>query len=247
VPGDGLVHAALRAYSTRRPDGSDGASRRGWTIASAPGRAWTAASGASRARPDAIGSATRAVKVHAAGADEVCMTNDDRAADDRRPPSRRRMSRMRPWISVAMLVAVYPLLVGYGGPNPFHVARLLPSGDNFQPGNWVESTTVASKDEITVVIMASWCPHCVRMIDQLAADPDARRRVDMVLLFDDENGAAARQGEYVKYPAKLAGRDLPYFFAKDEEFAGLYRGFPTILACTRQGCTTKSRADIGLR
>lgn len=85
------------------------------------------------------------------------------------------------------------------------------------------------------------------MIDQLAADPAARRRVDMVLFFDGENGAAARQGDYVKYPAKLAGRDLPYYFAKDREFAGVYRGFSTILTCTRQGCTTKSRVDIGLR
>lgn len=175
------------------------------------------------------------------------MTNDHRAANDRRPTARRRTSRVRSWILVAALAAIHPMLVGYGGPNPFHVAPFLPSGDNFQPGNWVESTSVASKDEITVVVMASWCPHCARMIDQLAADPAARRRVDMVLFFDDENGEEARRGAYVKYPAKLAGRDLPYYFAKDAEFSGLYRGFPTVLACTRQGCTTRSRADIGLR
>ncbi|MBY0275117.1 hypothetical protein K2Z84_07240 [Candidatus Binatia bacterium] len=159
-----------------------------------------------------------------------------------RPPR-----RMRSWILAATLVALHPILAGYGGPNPFHVAPLLPSGDNYQPGNWVESTTVSSKDEITIVLMASWCPHCARLIDQLAVDPDARRKVDMVLFFDDENGEAARQGEYVKYPAKLAGRDLPYYFAKDDEFSGLYRGFPTILACTRRGCATRSRSDLGLR
>ena len=174
------------------------------------------------------------------------MTNDDHRAHDRSRTTRS-TRRARRWILAAMLASAHPMLVGYGGPNPFHVAPFLPSGGNYQPGNWVESTTVSTKDEITVVLMASWCPHCARMIDQLAADPAARRRVDMVLLFDDENGAAARQGEYVKYPAKLAGRDLPYYFAKDDEFAGLYRGFPTILACTRQGCTTKSRSDIGLR
>jgi thiol-disulfide isomerase/thioredoxin len=156
------------------------------------------------------------------------------------------MARMRSRILVACLAAAYPLLVGYGGPNAFHVARLLPSGANFQPGNWVESTSVSSKDEITVVLMASWCPHCARMIDQLDADRAARDRVDMVLLFDDENGPAAQQGDYVKYPDKIANRDLPYFFAKKGEFAGLYQGFPTILTCSRQGCTSRSRADLGL-
>lgn len=166
---------------------------------------------------------------------------------DRRRRALRATARMRSWLLVAVVAALHPVLVGYGGPRPFHVAPLLPSGDNYQPGNWVESSTVSSKDEITIVLMASWCPHCARLIDQLAADPGARGRVDMVLFFDDENGDGARQGAYVKYPAKLAGRDLPYYFAKDAEFSGLYRGFPTILACTRQGCATRSRADVGLR
>jgi thiol-disulfide isomerase/thioredoxin len=148
---------------------------------------------------------------------------------------------------VLWLVAVHPLLVGYGGPDPFQVAPLRPSAGNYVPGEWVASTSTSSKDEIVVVVMASWCPHCARMIDQLAASGGARGKVDMILFFDDENGAAARQGKYITYPNKLAGRDLPYYFAKKTEFAGLYSGFPTVLACSRQGCTRKSRADIGLR
>ena len=148
---------------------------------------------------------------------------------------------------LVVLLAAYPALVGYGGPNPFHVAALQPSAGNYVPGDWVESTTLSSKDAVTVVIMASWCPHCARMIDQLAADPDARRRVDMVLFFDDDNGAGARSGQLIKYPAKLAGRDLPYYLARKGEFAGLYRGFPTVLSCSRQGCAERSRAALGLR
>ena len=147
---------------------------------------------------------------------------------------------------VLSLLAAYPVLVGYGGPDPFQVAPLRPSGDNYAPGEWVESTALSSKDEIVVVVMASWCPHCARMIDQLAASGNARARVDMVLFFDDENGAAARQGKFITYPGKLAGRDLPYYFAKKAEFSGLYSGFPTVLACSRAGCARKSRADIGL-
>ncbi len=150
-------------------------------------------------------------------------------------------------LAMLLVVAVHPALVGYGGPDPFRVAPLRASGGNFVPGEWVESTSVSSKDEIVVVVMASWCPHCARMIDQLAASGDARAKVDMVLFFDDENGAAARQGKYVTYPDKLAGRDLPYYFAKKAEWGPLVSGFPTVLACTRQGCTRKSRADIGLR
>jgi thiol-disulfide isomerase/thioredoxin len=148
---------------------------------------------------------------------------------------------------IIALLAAYPALVGYGGPDPFQVAPLRPTGDNYAPGAWVESSSVSSKDEITVVVMASWCPHCARMIDQLAASGDARAKVDMILFFDDENGAAVRQGKYITYPNKLAGRDLPYYFAKKSEFAGLYDGFPTVLACTKQGCARKRRADIGLR
>lgn len=140
-----------------------------------------------------------------------------------------------------------PALVGYGGPDAFQVAPLRPSGDNFVPGEWVSSATLSSKDEITVVVMASWCPHCARMIDQLAASSNARDKVDMIVFFDDENGAAAQQGKYIAYPGKIAGRDLPYYFARKSELDGPYSGFPTVLACTRAGCTRKSRTDIGLR
>ena len=148
---------------------------------------------------------------------------------------------------VLALLAAYPALVGYGGPNPFQVAPLRASGDNYVPGDWVSSTTISSKNEITVVIMASWCPYCARLLDELAANPAASSKIDMVLFFDDENGPAAAQGKYLAYPSKIAGRSLPYYFAKQSELDGLYRGFPTILGCTREGCTSKSRSDIGLR
>jgi thiol-disulfide isomerase/thioredoxin len=154
---------------------------------------------------------------------------------------------MRSLRLLLVLLACYPALAGYGGPNPFHVAPLQPSGGNYAPGEWVESSTLSSADAITIVIMASWCPHCARMIDQLAADPAARRKVDMVLFFEDDGGPGARAGQLIKYPAKIAGRDLPYYLAKQGEFAGLCRGFPTILSCSRQVCTEKSRADLGLR
>jgi thiol-disulfide isomerase/thioredoxin len=154
----------------------------------------------------------------------------------------------RSWRTLLLaLLTAYPALVGYGGANPFHVAPFRASGENFAPGEWVESTTVSSKDAITIVLMASWCPHCARMIDQLAADEDARAKVDMVVFFDDEAGSAARQGSHLTHPQKLYGRRLPYYFAKKREFAGLYSGFPTVLSCTREGCTKKGRATLGLR
>jgi hypothetical protein len=68
-----------------------------------------------------------------------------------------------------------------------------------------------------------------------------------VRFFEDDAGAGARDGTLIKYPSKIAGRDLPYYFAKKGEFAGLYRGFPTILSCSRALCTQKTRADLGLR
>jgi len=163
-----------------------------------------------------------------------------------RVPMNPAMRSLRPF-ALGLVLAVHPLLAGYGGPNPFHVAPFRASGENFAPGEWVESTAVSSKDEITVVIMASWCPHCVCMIDQLAASGDAREKVDMVLFFDDEAGPGARQGGHLKYPEKLYGRRLPYYFAKKGEFAGLYRGYPQVLVCSRQLCREGSRASLGLR
>ncbi|MEW6268764.1 MAG: hypothetical protein AB1689_05635 [Thermodesulfobacteriota bacterium] len=156
------------------------------------------------------------------------------------------MSRIHAWL-VAACIAAYPALVGYGGPNPFHVAPFRRAGDNYAPGEWVESTTLSSKDAVTIVVMASWCPHCARMIDQLAANPSARGKVDMILFFDDENAAGMREGKHLRQPAKLAGRDLPYYFAKKREFQGLYSGFPTILSCSREGCTRLGRRDVGLQ
>jgi hypothetical protein len=138
-------------------------------------------------------------------------------------------------------------IVGYGGSRPFHVAPLRPAGDNFAPGPWVESTQVSSKDAVTIVLMASWCPHCAGLIDELAASPATRDRVDMILFFDDENGEEAKQGRYIQHPDKLAGRDLPFYFAKGPEFEGLYPGFPTILSCSRAGCMQKDRRALGLR
>jgi hypothetical protein len=145
------------------------------------------------------------------------------------------------------LAAAYPLIVGYGGPIPFQVAPFRPSGDNFAPGKWVESTALSSKDEITIVVMASWCRHCAGLIDELAARPGGRDHVDMILFFDDENGDGAKQGRYIQHPDKLAGRNLPYYFAKSREFDGLYQGFPAILGCTRAGCGPKDRRALGLQ
>jgi hypothetical protein len=157
----------------------------------------------------------------------------------------RTMSSLRASLAVALL-ALSPCLVGYGGPRPFQVAPLRPSGDNFVPGTWVESTKTSSKDEITIVVMASWCPHCARLIDDLAASPSARGKVDMILFFDDENGDEAKAGRFIQHPDKLAGRNLPYYFAKSPEFEGLYEGFPAILACSKQGCGPKDRSALGL-
>lgn len=145
------------------------------------------------------------------------------------------------------LVGAYPLLVGYGGPNPFHVAPLHATGDNFVPGAWVESTSLSRKDEITIILMASWCPHCARMLERLAARSDSRTGVDMILFFDDEYEGGRRRGKFIARPEKLAGKSLPYYFAKKQEFEGLYSGFPTILACSRAGCRQKSSSALGLQ
>jgi hypothetical protein len=144
------------------------------------------------------------------------------------------------------VVTAYPLLVGYGGSRPFQVAPLRPAGDNFAPGSWVESSRVSNKDEITVVLMASWCPICAGLIDELAASPGSRGKLDMIVFFEDENGDEAKQGRYIQHPEKLAGRDLPYYLAKGKDFEGLYLGFPTILGCTQSGCTPRDRTAIGL-
>src|SRR5262245_35075853 len=102
--------------------------------------------------------------------------------------------------SLLAVLAAYPLLVGYGGANSFQVAPLRPTDGNYVPGTWVDSDTVSSKDAVTVVVMASWCPHCARMIDQLATDPSARSKVDMILFFDDENGSNTGGRAFITYP-----------------------------------------------
>jgi hypothetical protein len=154
------------------------------------------------------------------------------------------MNRLRA-LALVSLVAT-PLLLGAAGSRSFPVAPLRPAGENFSPGTWVESSTVSSKDEITVVLMASWCPICAGLIDELAASPRSQGKLDMVVFFDDENGDEAKQGRFIQHPDKLAGRDLPYYFAKSKDFDGLYLGFPTILGCSESGCTPRDRTAIGL-
>lgn len=154
------------------------------------------------------------------------------------------MPRLRTLVLAS--VAAAPLLVGAAAARAFRVAPLWPAGENFAPGPWVDSAAVSRGDEVTVVLMASWCPICAGLLDELAATPKPRGELDMIVFFDDENGEEAKQGRFLQYPEKVAGRDLPYYFAKAKDFEGLYLGFPTILGCTPSGCTPRDRKAIGL-
>jgi hypothetical protein len=65
---------------------------------------------------------------------------------------------MRSTRPLVLLIALHAALVGYGGPSSFQVAPLIPAGDGFATGEWVDSDSLSSKDEITAIVMASWCP-----------------------------------------------------------------------------------------
>lgn len=153
-----------------------------------------------------------------------------------------------------------PLLAGFGGPQPFRVALMVRVGDNYAPGPWMESSSVFDGEEITVVVMATWCPHCERMLEEMSRSADAARRVDAILFFDSEYvdsmrrggadvAAIARQAQgrhHLVSPERVATRRLPFYFAKKPEFGALVSGYPTVLSCRREGCLRVTRAAAGL-
>ncbi len=147
------------------------------------------------------------------------------------------------------LLVLFPLLSGFGGSRPFHVAPFVAAGSDYTPGAWVSSTNVSSEESVNVVVMATWCGHCERMLKQLSTNGEARDRVDMVLFFDTEYAdamGAGESGRHLVHPERLGGLGLPLYFAKRTEFSGLVSGYPTLLSCTREGCRRLSRKELGL-
>lgn len=164
------------------------------------------------------------------------------------------MKTVRSW--ALSILALAPFLVGFGGPEPFHVAPFIPSGGDFSPGAWVPSSSVSGDETVNLAVMATWCGHCERMLDQLSTNAEAADRVDMVLFFDSEYEDAMRRGgqppegidpsRHLVYPNRLQRRGLPLYFAKKNEFGGLVSGYPTLLSCNSDGCRRLSRREIGL-
>ena len=155
-----------------------------------------------------------------------------------------------------MLLAASPVLVGFGGPRPFQVAPFVSSGSSIAPGGWVSSVDVSSEESVNLVVMATWCGYCERMLEQLRSNSDARDQIDMVLFFDTEYEDAMRRngrgpnelqaGRHLLHPERVAGLPLPLYFAKRSEFGGLVSGYPTLLSCNREGCRRLSRREVGL-
>ena len=173
------------------------------------------------------------------------------------------MNRLRWNLCLVMLSA--PLLMGFGGQEPFEVARAISVGGNFVPGVWKSSAAVSYEDEVTVVVMASWCPHCHSLLDRIEGGDG--RSVDMVLFYDSEYDDAlrsqARSGRlpeqqalkmrkaaigrrHLTNPGSLEGKNLPFYFAKRSQFRDVVKSYPTVLSCTRQSCRKIRTSELAV-
>ncbi|XXX76129.1 hypothetical protein WMF30_51620 [Sorangium sp. So ce134] len=147
----------------------------------------------------------------------------------------------------------------------FPVAPLPKAGARLGPDDWKSSAEVSPRRELTVYVIASWCPYCEELISKINQDSDLRSRIDMLLVYEDEAEAKidnlviakelekqkgekikkhlAKDGQFLLKPKTLMG-NLTYYVIKKGQFKDLVEGFPTAIRCTPRGCNQIERLDI---
>ncbi|MCW5827721.1 MAG: hypothetical protein KIT79_00225 [Deltaproteobacteria bacterium] len=151
-----------------------------------------------------------------------------------------------------------PVLRPDGRQGTFDVMRFRIAGEKETASRWEPSTGAFRKEPFHVVVAASWCPHCIRLIDEISRNPALKAKVDGILFYEDEVLSREKRRTGVPrtsidtdkesrlvYPAELAAYgSLPMYFIRPGTFGHLVRGFPTILRCERSGCRQASRNSL---
>ncbi len=69
---------------------------------------------------------------------------------------------------------------------PLEIARLTYKAGRVRRGDWVASTTVFPTRSLRVLVVASWCHFSEELVNAMWSDPGLRRKVDVIMVFEDE-------------------------------------------------------------
>jgi hypothetical protein len=103
-------------------------------------------------------------------------------------------------------------------------------------GAWMPSDEVLGQGPTRVVVVASWCPACHRLLERLSA----QRPQTAVILFLERRGG--RDGPLAN-AASLARYPLAFHLLRaGSEMARRVTAFPTTFVCSRTQCTPAARS-----
>jgi hypothetical protein len=101
-------------------------------------------------------------------------------------------------------------------------------------GEWMPSDEVLGQRPTRVVVVASWCPACHRLLERLSA----RRPQTTVILFLERRSG----DDPLADAASLARYPLAFHLLRDgSEMARRVTVFPTTFVCSRKQCTPETR------
>jgi hypothetical protein len=101
-------------------------------------------------------------------------------------------------------------------------------------GEWTPSDELLGEGPTRVVVVASWCPACHRLLERLST----QRPQTTVILFLERRGGAAPLAD----AASLARYPLAFHLLRaGSKMARQVTAFPTTFVCSRTQCTPEAR------
>ena len=82
----------------------------------------------------------------------------------------------------------------WGFSYPFSVSKLQVSGNRVRRGAWLSSDQLARNGKLRLAVVATWCPHCKKLIKKLARNAALRRKVDAVVILDSDLDSGLAEG-----------------------------------------------------
>lgn len=102
-------------------------------------------------------------------------------------------------------------------------------------GEWTPSDEILGPHPTRVVVVASWCPACHRLLERLSA----QRPQTTVILFLERRGGSdgplANAASLARYPLAF------HLLRAGSELARRVTAFPTTFVCSRTRCTPEAR------
>jgi hypothetical protein len=106
-------------------------------------------------------------------------------------------------------------------------------------GAWTPSDEILGQGPTRVVVVASWCPACHRLLGWLSAQ---RPQTTVILFLDDESERRGPRGQAaLANAASLERYPLAFHLLRGGSGMPRVTQFPTTFVCSRTRCTPEAR------